>query len=119
MNKVTQDDHDAEEGRVHHEFLGLRGQFVLPLDRLGQVLQDFRQVAGFFAGLDQADENAVEDLGVSGQRLRQGLAAFDAFEQVGHDFAKTRVVEAVAQVGQAFDDRHAGTRKLLEMKAEM
>ena len=54
-----------------------------------------------------------------GHRQRQRLAAFDAFDQAGDDFAEARILEAVAQVGKAFEDRHAGARQLFEMEAEV
>ncbi len=47
----------------------MRGQFVLPLERFEQVVQDLRQGAGLFAGTNQADHHLVEGLRVLGHRL--------------------------------------------------
>jgi hypothetical protein len=52
-------------------------------------------------------------------RLRQGLAALDRLDQAGHDLAKARMFEAVAQVGQAFEDGHAGPDQLLQVETEV
>jgi hypothetical protein len=52
-------------------------------------------------------------LGRGLQRLGQ-----HAFDQVGEHLAQTRVDDAVAQIGEAVDDRHAGAQHLVEVKAE-
>jgi len=112
-------DDPADERRVHGELLGLRGELVFPFERFGEAFQDFRKLAGLLAGTNQADEDFAEDVGVVGEDLRQALAALNGLHQAGDHLAKARVLDAVAQVGQPFHDRHAGARELLKMEAEI
>jgi hypothetical protein len=113
-------EHDAaDERRVDHELLGLRGELVLPLERLGKAGQHVRELAGLLARAHQADEHLAEHLGELGQRAREVLAALDRLDQARDHFAEARVLHALAQVVQALDDRHAGARELLEVEAEV
>ncbi len=54
-----------------------------------------------------------------GHRLRQRLPTFDSLNQPGDDFTKARIFDRVAQIGKAFEDRHAGARELVQMEAEV
>jgi hypothetical protein len=47
------------------------------------------------------------------------FAALDAFDQAGDHLAKTRMLDRIAQVGQAFEDGHASPGQLFEMEAEV
>jgi len=52
-------------------------------------------------------------------RLGQGLAALDAFDQAGDDFPEAGRLDAVPQVGEAFDDGDASPGQLIQMEAEV
>src|SRR5487761_2003429 len=113
-------EHDAaDEGRVHHQLLRLRDQFVLPLQVFRQALEHLRHAPGFLAGADQAGEHRGEYVRVVGHGTGQVLPALDALDQPGDDFAKAQVLDAVAQVGQRLEDGHAGGGELLQVEAEV
>ncbi|EXI65896.1 MAG: hypothetical protein AW07_04653 [Candidatus Accumulibacter sp. SK-11] len=82
-------------------------------------MQHVRQAAGGLAGTHQTDEDLVEDAAMAFHRLRQRLAALDRLDQAGDHFTEPRMLEAVAQVGQPFDNRHAGADELLQMETEV
>src|SRR5262249_40302730 len=98
---------------------GLRGELVLPLQRLGEALQYLRELSGLLARAHQAHEHLAEDLGKFAERLRQAAAAFDRFDEARHHLAKPGVLDALAQVDEPFGDGHAGARQLLEVEAEV
>src|SRR5690606_3730708 len=85
----------------------------------GQAAQYFGQAARIFARLDERSHHRREGVGIVRHRAGECLAALDRFDETGNDFAKTRVIEAVAQIGQSFDHRHARSRELFELKAEI
>jgi hypothetical protein len=103
----------------YHQLLRLRGELVLPLQRLGEALQHFRELAGLLARANQADEHLAEHLRKLAERLRQAAAALDRLDQTRHHLSKARVLHALAQVVQALDHRHAGRGELLEVEAEI
>ena len=113
------DDDRADEGRVGGHLPRLRHQFILPLQRFVQAVQHVRQAAGRLAGTDETDEDLVEDAAMALHRLRQGLPALDRLDQAGDHLTETRMLETVAQVGQTFENRHAGTDELLQMETEV
>jgi len=51
--------------------------------------------------------------------LGQGLAALDALDHAGRHPANARIDHGIAQIGQPFQDRHAGAGQLFEMEAEV
>jgi hypothetical protein len=116
---VAAENDRADEGRVGDHLLRLRREFVLPLQRFVQALQYFRQATGRLAGPDQADEDLVEDAPMIVHGLRQGLATLDRLDQAGHHLAEARMFETVAQVGESFEDGHAGAHQLLQVEAEV
>ena len=101
------------------QLLRLRGELVLPLERLGEALQHLGELAGLLAGAHEAHEHLAEHLGKLGQRLRQPAAALDLLDQARDHLAEARVLHAVAQVDEAFEHRHAGGGELLEVEAEI
>ena len=110
-------DHRDEAG-IQDDFLGVRGKLVLPFERFRYAPQHLGELASGFTGLGQADEYLVEHGRVIGQRLGEGLAAFDGLDHRADHLAKTRRVHAVAQLGQAFEQRQAAGEHLLEMETE-
>ncbi len=83
------DDHDGagiEHGgnNLAFDFLGLFHEF-------GEALEDDFEDAADFAGLDHVDEEAVEDLGMLGQSLGEGAAAFDGGGQIAQDILEVGV----------------------------
>ena len=61
----------------------------------GQALEDDFEHAADFAGLDHVDEEAVEDLGMLGQGLGKGAAAFDGHGQLAEDALEVGVASPV------------------------
>jgi hypothetical protein len=113
-------DHDgAHEGGIHHELLGLGRELILPLEVLGDALQHLGQPARVLPRLDQAAEHPAEHLRVARQGAGQVLPALDVLDESGDHLAEAGVLHAIAQVGEALDERHAGTGKLLEVEAEV
>ncbi len=90
---MTTHHQNAHDGRGHdHDGAGIEhGGDDLAFDLLrffhefGQTLEDDFQHAADFARLDHVDKEAVENLGMLGQSLGKGAAAFDGNGQIAQN----------------------------------
>jgi hypothetical protein len=103
MNKVMATTTVPRKAGYMMSFLGVRGEFVLPLERLEQVVQHLRQAPVSSPARIRLTNHLVECLRVLRHAPARGLAALDAFDHAGDDFAEARIFDAVAQVREAFD----------------
>ena len=78
-----------------------------------------RQVSGSLTGAHQVAEHRIEGLRIVFQCLREAAATFDSFHYAGDHFPETRVLGGITQIGQAFEDGHAGAGQLLQVEAEV
>ena len=77
--------HDQHGDRVEHGGDDLALDLLGLLHELGEAVQHDFQHAAQLAGLDHVDEEPVEDLGMLGQALGEGAAAFDGHGQLADD----------------------------------
>jgi hypothetical protein len=111
-------DDGADKGGIHDDLLGVRGQFVFPLQCFHDALQHFGELPGGFAGTHQTDENLIEYRAVTGHGVGKVLATFDRLDHACDHLTEARVFDAVAQVGKSFEDRHTRTCQLFQVEAE-
>ena len=123
-NDVDHEDaHDAGGDDEHGDGIEHGGD-DLALDllglfhELGQAVQDDFEHAAQFAGLDHVDEEAVEDLGVLGQALGEGAAAFDGHGQFADNALEGGVPLLLFQHAQAAQQRQAGIHQRRQLAGE-
>src|SRR5437879_4281213 len=120
IKNMGQQIHDrTDERRVENELLHVLGQLVFPFQVLDEAFQHLGELSRVLTGADQAGEDRVENLRILGEALRQPQAALDTLDDPGHDFAKSGILDAVAQVDQRLDKRYSCRDELLHVKAEV
>src|SRR5437660_2281119 len=113
-------DHDrADECRVEDELLHVLRKLVFPFQVLDEAFQHLGELSRVLTRADQAGEDRGENLRILGEALRQPQAALDTLDDPRHDFAKSGIFDAVAQVDQRLDKRYSGRDELLHVKAEV
>ena len=118
-----QDEHDGGGDDEHGHGIEHGGD-DLALDLLGlfhefgQADEDDFEHAAQFAGLDHVDEEAVEDLGMLGQGLGEGAAAFDGEGQFADDVLEGGVLLLFFQHAQAAQQRQAGIHQRGQLAGE-
>ena len=100
-------------------FLGVRASSSSPLQRVAQAGQHVRQAPLASPARIRLLNTWAEHCRVLGHCLGQGLPALDAFDQAGDHFAKARIFDRIAQIGQAVEDGHASPAQLFEVEAEV
>ncbi len=108
-------DHDR---RVDHRALDAPLDLRLLLDLDGEAVEHGVERSRRLAGLDHRDEQAVEDLRVPRERLREDDAALDLGADVGDHLGQVLVVGLLLERHERRDDADAGRDHRRELTRE-
>ena len=124
MTKTISNDQDADGHDQHGARDKTCAALTLPLifcafsmNSARRFKHDFQHAAQF-AGLDHVDEQAVENLGMLGQRLGKGAAAFDGQRQFAENALERGVALLFFQHAQTAQQRQAGVHQRRQLARE-
>ncbi len=110
--------HDHDGAGIEHggddfalDLLGLFHEF-------GEALEHHFQHAADFAGFDHVDEETIKDLGMLGQRLGEGAAAFDGNGQIAQNVFQVGAFFLFLQHAQAAQQGQSGLHQCGQLPGE-
>ena len=110
---------DNEHGDgVEHGGLDLALDLLGLFHELGEAVQHHLQHAAQLAGLDHVDEEPVEDLGMLGQALGEGAAAFNRHGQLADDRLEGRIPFLLFEHAQAAQQGQPGIHQRRQLAGE-
>ena len=110
---------DEQHGhRIEKGGLDLALDFLRLFGKFSQAFQHHFQHAAQLAGLDHVDEQAVEHLGVLGERLGKGAATFDGQRQIAENAFERDITLLFFEHAQAAQQRQPRIHKCRQLPRE-
>src|SRR5581483_1568614 len=113
------DRHQRHDAGVHHGRLDLTAGFELPVEVLGQLVQNLLKIAGQLGGLQHPEVDGREDLGMRLGGTSEGGAGLDVLGDVVEGRLEDLVGHLLFDRLDGLEDRDAGLEEGAQLTAEV